>query len=415
MRKLLILLLASLALLAAAPAADVLRAPEGQYSDAARILPAEAARSIRTRQDFFTRATGCPLYIATLPSADGANLADRAQEVLTRWHATEKRLPDESILLLAFAAERESRLVLGPAIPKEYEEALAGLPPLTWTDSASAGREIDELINELDRRLEAPAEALHRRRPSFLSPVPRSFVLDGSGRFSDADRDRLERDLAALAKSSGHTIIAAIDPPGLTLALGDFSNPDVDRWVDAAFEQWRRDRPELETGAVLFAFTAKGWGSIACGKKVEGLLPKKVSLDLARDVWEGLTGPNSARTIVRVASTLDERFAGRNTVSVHSPLWVLLHPARVFTGPDEKAPLFFGIVGACLLFYLLGFYLYLWITEPKTMLFQLAGFAIGGVIGGALSKVAGETLGEAGGKFVGGMGFSGGGGASGSW
>lgn len=399
----------------AAFAAEVARAPDGVYSDRSKLVTVDARVMIRIRQDFFTRATGCPLYIATLPSAEGVEVREKAAEIFTRWHMTEKRLPDEAILLVVFAAERRGEIVLGPTVPKEYEDALADLPPLRWDTSAAAGPAIDRLVFDLDARLEAPAVSLKQRRSYFIPPVPQSFVLDGDGRFSDGDRARLESDLAARAKSSRHPIVAVIDPPGLPLALGDFSGTDRDHWIDAAFGEWRRDRPELEDGAVLFAFTSSLAASIAYGKNVEGRLPKEVSLDLVRDISDGQIRANFDRALVRIADTLDLRFAGKKTLSVRSPVWAVLHPWRILAGPDEEVSLAFKIFSAGIVLWLVGWYLFFLITNPKIMLLQMAGFAFGSVIGGAVSSTVGEGAGESVGKFLGGLGSSGGGGASGSW
>jgi uncharacterized membrane protein YgcG len=400
---------------AAAFSSEPARAPDGQFADRAKLIGSDSARMIRIRQDFFTRATGCPLYVVALVSSDGSGARERAAELFTRWHAEEKRLPDEAILLVVFAAEKSGGIVLGPTVPKEYEDALADMPALRWDDDAAAGTSIDRFIFDLDARLGAPAETLKRRRASFIPPVPRSYVLDGDDRFPDAARARMETGLAALAKSSGHPILAVIDPPGLTLALGDFSGADAGRWVDAAFAQWRRDRPELENGAVVFAFTGTFSGSIALGRDVEGKVSPDVSRDLLKDVTDGQTAGNFDRAIVRVAETLDHRFAGKKTVSIRSPWWIVLHPGRLLTGPDEEISTAFeaGSVAVFLLF--VGVVLYLVLTHPKLVLAEFAGMALGGLIGGALSNVAGDAVGDAAGKFVGGLGGSGGGGSSGSW
>lgn len=395
--------------------AETPRAPEGQYADRAKLIGNDAARTIQIRQDFFTRATGCPLYLVALPSSEGAGGREKAAELFASWHGPDRSLPDETILLVAFTAEKTAGMVLGPGVPKEYEDAVADLPAPSWSDDASAGTAIDRFVFDLDARLAAPAEALKRRRAFFLPPVPRSFVLDGNGRFSDADRARIESDLAALAKSSGHTILAVVDPPGLTLALGDFGGPDIERWTDAAFAGWRQQRPELENGAVIFAFTSKFSGSIAYGNDVQGKLPEDVSRDLLKDVTDGQTAGNFDRAIVRVAETLDQRFAGKKTISVRSPWWVVLHPWRLLVGPDEEISMTFQVVSVALFLLFAGVVLYLLITHPKLVLAEFAGMALGGLIGGALSNVAGEAVGDAAGKFVGGLGSSGGGGSSGTW
>ena len=101
-------------LVRAAFSSEPARAPDGQFADRAKLIGSDSARMIRIRQDFFTRATGCPLYVVALPSSEGSNVRERAAELFTRWHAEEKRLPDESILLVVFAAEKSGGIVLGP-------------------------------------------------------------------------------------------------------------------------------------------------------------------------------------------------------------------------------------------------------------------------------------------------------------
>lgn len=56
---------------AAAFAAEIPRAPDGTFSDRANLISADAARMIRIREDFVTRASGCPLYVATFGGGGG--------------------------------------------------------------------------------------------------------------------------------------------------------------------------------------------------------------------------------------------------------------------------------------------------------------------------------------------------------
>ena len=157
-------------------------------------------------------------------------------------------------------------------------------------------------------------------------------------------------------------------------------------------------------------------GTIALGKQVEDKLSAEVSRDLVKDVADGQTAGNFDRAIVRVAETLDQQFAGKKTLSVRSPWWVVMHPWRMLFGPGrgglDRYPGSFRSRSSCIF---TGTVLYLVLTHPKLVLAQFAGMALGGLIGGALSNVAGEAAGEAAGKFVGGLGASGGGGSSGSW
>jgi uncharacterized membrane protein YgcG len=395
----------------AAARAEIPRAPDGTFSDRAKLIADDDARLVRIRQDFFTRATGCPLYVATLPSTEGHPLGERAGEVFHRWHALDRRLPDDAILLIAFGAERETRLVLGPSVPRDYETALSPMPPVTWAEGSPAGPQLDKLVFDLDARLAAPAAALGRRRGFFVPPVPRSFVLDGEGRFPESEREKLDRDLESLSRSTGYPVVAVLDPPGLPYATGDFSAPDTRRWIAAALVDWTRDRPELSRGAVLFAFTSKFLASIALGAEVAGRVPAAVREDLEKDFGNAQTSGFFDRAILRIASTLDRGFAGKRTMSVRSPLYAMLHPWVMFAGADEPVPLAFKIFLTAVFLYLLGWFLYLWITHPRMMLMAFAGSIVSEVIGGAVSSVAGESAG----KFFGGGGSFGGGGASGTW
>src|SRR5205823_6266009 len=108
---------------AGSAAAEIPRGPDGVYADAAKLFSADERRMIRMRMDFFLSGTGTPLFLATFPSAQERPLGVVASEIFTQWHARENRLPDDSILLVVFGQERAARLVLGPSVPKEYEDA----------------------------------------------------------------------------------------------------------------------------------------------------------------------------------------------------------------------------------------------------------------------------------------------------
>ncbi|MFN2634404.1 MAG: hypothetical protein ABR610_13405 [Thermoanaerobaculia bacterium] len=174
------LALALLGAAAAAPAAEGPRAPDGQYADRANLFSAESARMIRIRQDFFTRATGCPLYVATLRSAEGAAPREKAQEIFTRWHAAEKRLPDETILLLLFAAEKTGTMVLGPSVPKESGGATS---PAGCSRESKRREERSPRIFRRDRRERGDRRRRRcwRSRRGASPPSPRAGEWAGAG------------------------------------------------------------------------------------------------------------------------------------------------------------------------------------------------------------------------------------------
>ena len=90
------------------------------------------------------------------------------------------------------------------------------------------------------------------------------------------------------------------------------------------------------------------------------------------------------------------------------------HPLKTIGGGQDEAPahLALGLGIALVLIFLVSFFLYMLVTNPKGVLLwigvNLAEAVIGGLFGGGGSS-------SSGGGFSGGGGSFGGGGASGSW
>jgi hypothetical protein len=165
------------------------KAPDGVYADGAKLFSADERQMVRMRMDFFLSGTGTPLFLATFASSQGRPLGELAAEIFTQWHARENRLADDSILLVVFGQEHAARLVLGPSVPKEYEDALADLPAPRWEPARPIGAEIEKLIAATEDRLDPIALSLRpSNRSYFVPPPPRSYLLDGEGRLTEEDR-----------------------------------------------------------------------------------------------------------------------------------------------------------------------------------------------------------------------------------
>jgi uncharacterized membrane protein YgcG len=366
---------------------------------------------IARRQDWFFQATGSPIYVATFADASGSSPEQAASETFAEWHTRQKRLPADALLLVAFGRERAARRVLGPSVPVEFGESLAALPVSGWEPDQKPGVEIQALIDAMEKRLSPIARSLQRPRRYFVPPAPRGFVLDTDSEASRPERRELEDGLSRLARQSGHTILVATDCPGLPLANGDFSEEDLARWTRDAFAAWQRDRPELDNGAVLFNVRPKQAAMLVFGSKVERRVPAVVTRDLERDAVDAQARANFGKAMVRIATALDRRLGGKWTVSSRSRLDLLLHPWHVATGPDEPAPTWLKIAAFSVLAYLLGWFVWLWIHDPRTMLFLFGGMALSEVLGGVVSSVSGDSAG----KLLGGGGSFGGGGCAGQW
>ena len=97
------------------------------------------------------------------------------------------------------------------------------------------------------------------------------------------------------------------------------------------------------------------------------------------------------------------------------PPWIeWKHPLKTIGGgqDEDPAPLVLGVGIGLVLLFLVSFFLYMLVTNPKAVLLWIGVNLVEAVIGGLFSGGGGSS---GGGGFSGGGGSFGGGGASGSW
>jgi uncharacterized protein len=158
--------LALLAAIVAAPAAAQLKLPprpEGPVYDAANILPDVDERLLDTRLRDYNERTGRALVVATVPSLEGTTVEDYAVRLYQAWGIGGAET-DAGLLLLVAPNERKVRIEVGYGLHQYVTDILSGriireqITPRfkagDYPGGINAG--IEALITQLDRD---PADA----------------------------------------------------------------------------------------------------------------------------------------------------------------------------------------------------------------------------------------------------------------
>jgi hypothetical protein len=151
--------------------------------------------------------------------------------------------------------------------------------------------------------------------------------------------------------------------------------------------------------------------SLAVPENLKDRFPEDQRHRLNRSqVRKAMTNATYSRTLARAVGEIAMLADGKTP-----PPWVeWQHPLKVIGGgqDEDPAPLALGHRDRLVLLFLVSFFLYMLVTNPKAVLLwigvNLAEAVIGGLFGGGGSS-------SSGGGFSGGGGSFGGGGASGSW
>jgi uncharacterized membrane protein YgcG len=130
---------------------------------------------------------------------------------------------------------------------------------------------------------------------------------------------------------------------------------------------------------------------------------------LRSQVEKAMTNYSYPRTLARAVGEIGMLAEGKTP-----PPWIeWKHPLKTIGGgqDEDPAPLVLGVGIGLVLLFLVSFFLYMLVTDPKAVLLWIGVNLVEAVIGGLFS--GGSSSG--GGGFSGGGGSFGGGGASGSW
>ena len=220
-----------------------------------------------------------------------------------------------------------------------------------------------------------------------IPSAPARWVTDAVGFMSPAAADKLNAQLEAYERSTGHQFIVWI---------GDTTDgPPIEDWAVRAFQQWKIGRKGLDDGIALFIMSADRRLRIEVGYGLEGQVPDAIASRIINEIIVPRVQAGDRDGAVEAGMEALMRIAGGESL-----------PPRV--NRREPAPL---TLGQLILFGIIGiFVLLFFLTHPTLAMYLLASILSGG--GGRRGDGGG---GWSGGGFSGGGGRSGGGGASGSW
>lgn len=227
-----------------------------------------------------------------------------------------------------------------------------------------------------------PAQALE-------APPLRSPVVDRAELLSPAAARRLERELLAYEKATGHQIVVHTTP--------SLEGLEIEEYSIAIADQWRIGRGGLDNGAILTVAPRERRVRIEVGYGLEGVIPDAIASRIVREVIlpELREGSFEAGILAGVAA-IEEAARGE---SVRAPPQ---SRSRRGPSPEANAAVLFWLA-ILLLFGFRGLFLLPFLGGPRTYGGTFGGFGRGFGAGRSVGGFSGR-----GGRF-------GGGGASGRW
>jgi uncharacterized protein len=223
-----------------------------------------------------------------------------------------------------------------------------------------------------------------------IPPAPARWVTDTAGFLSPGAAQRLDGELEAYERATGHQLIVWI---GAT--TGD---TPTEEWTIKAFEKWKVGRKGLDDGLVLFVFPQDRKVRIEVGYGLEDVVPDAIA---SRIIYDGMIpliqkGENDAAVEggVKALIAVTGGQAGSGEVSPQDDAARLRQAAEPMQHLSLGQMILLGILAIA--------FLILLVTHPGLALWLLFSILSGGRGGG-------------GGGFSGGGGGGGGGGATGSW
>lgn len=369
-------------------------APDASVTDDARFLPAEAQTRLAAKlKQFRSDHALARLYVYALKTANGARPADAAQELYRRWKMKDRELSDGLATVFVFADERKALVMLGQGAPARTEDALADL---SSDLEAIFGPDPEGAIGRVIDRI---GESLAGDTSSWLDsapiPVEPGGPVWGNPDFADEQATRTLEAAVRRASTPGHPIVLVLNPA---------------KGLDSPEQRADKLRRAWPDQILLVAFRSDFTASLAVPEALKDRFPEDQRTRIVGEVRKAMTNATYSRTLARAVGEIAMLADGKTP-----PPWVeWQHPLKVIGGgqDEDAAPLPLGIGIGVVLLFLVSFFLYTLVTNPKAVLLwigvNLAEAVIGGLFGGGGSS-------SSGGGFSGGGGSFGGGGASGSW
>jgi uncharacterized membrane protein YgcG len=369
-------------------------APNDYVTDNARFLPAGAqARLAAKLKQFRSDHALARLYVYTLKNANGAPLPSAMQELYRRWNMKDRELSDGLATVFVFRDEKKALVMLGQGAPGRTEDALADL---SSDLEAIFGPDPESAIG---RVVDAIGASLAGDTSSWLdsAPIPAEpgGPVWGNPDFADEQETRALEEAVRRASTPEHPIVLVLNPA---------------KGLDSPQQRVAKLAAAWPDRIILSAFRSDFAAFLSVPENLKDRFPDDQRDRLRSQVQKAMTNATYSRTLARAVGEIAMLAGGKTP-----PPWVdWKHPLKVIGGgqDEDPAPLVLGVVIGLVLLFLVSFFLYMLVTDPKAVLLWIGVNLAEAVIGGLFSGGGG---GSSGGGFSGGGGSFGGGGASGSW
>ena len=370
-------------------------APDAYVTDNARFLRDEANARLASKLKHFTETHPfVRVYVYTLKSANGAPPPSAAQELYRRWKMKDREVYDGLATVFAFTDEKKALVLLGQGAPATTEAALEGLgPDLEAVFGPDAEGALSRVIDRIGESLSGAESTSWLDSPPV--PAEPGGPVYGNPDFADASATPALEEAVRRASAPGRPIVLVLNPA---------------KGMDSPQQRVAKLAAAWPDRIILAAFRSDFSAQIAVPEGLKDLFPDDQRNRLRAEVQKAMTNATYPRTLARAVAELGMLAGGKTP-----PPWVEWeHPLKTIGGgqDEDPAPLVLGVVIGLVLLFLVSFFLYMLVTDPKAVLLwigvNLAEAVIGGLFGGGGG-------GGSGGGFSGGGGSFGGGGASGSW
>jgi uncharacterized membrane protein YgcG len=370
-------------------------APDAWVTDNAQFLSAEArdrlAAKLKQLKEVhpFVR-----VYVYTLKSANGAPLTAAAQELYRRWKMKDREVYDGLATVFVFTDETKALVMLGQGAPVSTEAALDGLSPdLEAVFGPDPEGALSRVIDRIGESLSGADSTSWLDSPPV--PAEPGGPVYGNPDFADESATGSLEEAVRRASTPEHPIVLVLNPA---------------RGMDSPEQRVQKLAAAWKGRIILAAFRSDFSALLAVPDDLKERFPEDQRDRLRSQVQKAMTNMSYPRTLARAVGEIGMLADGKTPLP-----WVAWkHPLKTIGGgqDEDPAPLVLGVVIGLVLLFLVSFFLYMLVTNPKAVLLwigvNLAEAVIGGLFGGGGG-------GSSGGGFSGGGGSFGGGGASGSW
>jgi uncharacterized membrane protein YgcG len=370
-------------------------APDAYVTDNARFLPGEAQTRLAAKLKQFREVHPfVRVYVYTLKSAGGAPLPAAVQELYRRWKMKDREVYDGLATVFVFTGERKALVMLGQGAPVSTEAVLDGFSPdLEAVFGPDPEGALSRVIDRIGESLSGADSTSWLDSPPV--PAEPGGPVYGNPDFADESATRTLEDAVRRASTPEHPIVLVLNPA---------------RGMDSPEQRVEKLAAAWKGRIILATFRSDFSALLAVPDDLKDRFPEDERDRLRSQVQKAMTNQSYPTTLARAVGEIGMLADGKTP-----PPWVAWkHPLKTIGGgqDEEPAPLILGVVIGLVLLFVVSFFLYMLVTNPKAVLLWIGVNLAEAVIGGLFSGGGGSS---SSGGFSGGGGSFGGGGASGSW